>query len=134
MATRIDIAGEIISNPFWYTAEKIHESIAKIDDEYLRSSVDFLELQPDLNALARRADIYKCPNMIITSWTGLPFYDADFRWGRPSMMRPAGVPRDGISHVLPIQDESVSICLSLSSNEMMKFGKLLYESFNIEAA
>ncbi|GLJ22646.1 hypothetical protein SUGI_0426570 [Cryptomeria japonica] len=42
--------GEIVSNPLWYSAEKIHESIAKMDDEYLRSVLNFLELQPDLNA------------------------------------------------------------------------------------
>ncbi|GLJ52416.1 hypothetical protein SUGI_1114980 [Cryptomeria japonica] len=81
-----DIAGEIVSNPLWYSAEKILESISKIDDGYLRSGLDFLELQPDLNAVVRRNDMYKCPNMVINSWTCLPFYDADFGWGRPTMM------------------------------------------------
>ncbi|GLJ52415.1 hypothetical protein SUGI_1114960 [Cryptomeria japonica] len=129
MATLTDIAGEIVSNPLWYSAEKIHESISKIDDGYLRSGLDFLELQPDLNAVVRRNDMYKCPNMVINSWTCLPFYDADFGWGRPTMMGPPGTPPDGICRILPVQTnhKSVSVCLSLPRNDMVKFGKLLYE-------
>ncbi|GLJ22653.1 hypothetical protein SUGI_0426700 [Cryptomeria japonica] len=129
MATPIDIAGEIVSNPLWYTAEKIHESIAKMDDAYLRSELDFLELQPDLNAVIRTNDMFKCPNMSIISWTRLPFYEADFGWGRPTVVGPAGNPPDGLCRILPIQttDGSVSIDLSLLKNHMVKFGKLLYE-------
>ncbi|GLJ22651.1 hypothetical protein SUGI_0426650 [Cryptomeria japonica] len=129
MATPIDNAGEIVSNPLWYSAEKIHESIAKIDDEHLRSGLDFLELQPDLNAFVRSRDVFNCPNMVINSWTCLPFYDADFGWGRPSAMGPAGTPLEGICRILPMQINhgSVSICMSLPKNDMVKFGKLLFE-------
>ncbi|GLJ06465.1 hypothetical protein SUGI_0039850 [Cryptomeria japonica] len=129
MATPIDNAGEIVSNPLWYSAEKIHESIANIDDEYLRSGLDFLELQPGLNAFVRSGDVFNCPNMVINSWKCLPFYDADFGWGRPSVMGPAGTTPEGICRILPMQTNhrSVSICLSLPKNDMVKFGKLLYE-------
>ncbi|GLJ22649.1 hypothetical protein SUGI_0426620 [Cryptomeria japonica] len=129
MATPIAIAGEIVSNPLWYSAEKIHESIAKIDDEYLRSGLDFLELQPDLNVVVRRNDMFKCPNLCINSWTGLPFYDADFGCGSPSVMGPAATPPEGHCRILPVptKDGSVSVCLGLLSDHLVKFGKLLHE-------
>ncbi|KAK9749216.1 hypothetical protein RND81_02G110500 [Saponaria officinalis] len=36
-------AGDVIHRPIWYIASKIQESIDKMDDEYLRSSIDHLE-------------------------------------------------------------------------------------------
>ncbi|GLJ22647.1 hypothetical protein SUGI_0426590 [Cryptomeria japonica] len=129
MATPIETAGEIVSNPLWYSAGKIQESIGKMDDEYLRSGLDFLESQPDLNAFVRSRNVFNCPNMVINSWTSLPFYDADFGWGRPTMLGPAENPPDGLCRILPIptNDGSVSVCLGLLNDHLVKFGKLLYE-------
>ncbi|GLJ34505.1 hypothetical protein SUGI_0693890 [Cryptomeria japonica] len=100
-----------------------------MDDEYLRSQLDFLELQPDLNDFVRSGDVFKCPNMAINSWTRLPFYEADFGWGRPTVMGPAQNPPEGLCRIFPnpTNDGSVSVCLSLRRNDMVKFGKLLYE-------
>ncbi|KAL0319041.1 UNVERIFIED_CONTAM: Shikimate O-hydroxycinnamoyltransferase [Sesamum angustifolium] len=63
-----------------YVAGKIHDMLVRMDDEYLRSALDYLEVQPDLMALVRGADTFKCPNLAITSWVGLPIHDADFGW------------------------------------------------------
>ncbi|KAJ0458741.1 Shikimate O-hydroxycinnamoyltransferase [Helianthus debilis subsp. tardiflorus] len=49
-----------------------------MDNDYLRSTLDYLELQPDLKVLVRGAHMFKCPNLGITSWARLPIHDADF--------------------------------------------------------
>ncbi|KAH9312440.1 hypothetical protein KI387_027475, partial [Taxus chinensis] len=46
MATPIDYSGNIVSKPVSYTADNIHEEINRMNGEYLRSTLDYLELNP----------------------------------------------------------------------------------------
>ncbi|OAY65189.1 Shikimate O-hydroxycinnamoyltransferase, partial [Ananas comosus] len=77
-------------------AQRIHAALARMDDEYVRSALDYLELQPDLSALVRGAHTFRCPNIGLTSWVRLPIHDADFGWGRPVFMGPGGIPYEGL--------------------------------------
>ncbi|CAI9283671.1 unnamed protein product [Lactuca saligna] len=61
--TPIAVAGELQSKPTWYAASKIHDALVKMDNDYLKSALDYLELQPDLKALVRGAHTFKCPNL-----------------------------------------------------------------------
>ncbi|XP_059075405.1 shikimate O-hydroxycinnamoyltransferase-like [Cryptomeria japonica] len=45
-----NFSGNIISNPIWQTSQMIYDGIVKMDDKYLRSQLDFLELQHDLSS------------------------------------------------------------------------------------
>ncbi|KAJ9693414.1 hypothetical protein PVL29_012262 [Vitis rotundifolia] len=112
--TPVAVAGELMSKPLWYAASKIHNALARMDDEYLRSALDYLEIQPDLTALVRGAHTFRCPNIGITSWTRLPIYDADF---------------GGLAFALPspTNDGSLSIAISLQEDHMKLFQKYLYE-------
>ena len=127
--TPVAVAGELMSKPLWYAASKIHNALARMDDEYLRSALDYLELQPDLTALVRGAHTFRCPNIGITSWTRLPIYDADFGWGRPIFMGPGGIALEGLAFALPspTNDGSLSIAISLQEDHMKLFQKYLYE-------
>ncbi|KAK6127931.1 hypothetical protein DH2020_038360 [Rehmannia glutinosa] len=100
-ATPVAVSGDLESKPVWYAASKIHDALARMDNEYLRSALDYLELQPDLKALVRGAHTFRCPNLGITSWVRLPIHDADFGWGRPIFMGPGGIAYEGLSFVLP---------------------------------
>ncbi|PON36432.1 Transferase [Parasponia andersonii] len=82
-ATPVANAGNIQSKPTWYAASRIHNSLTQYDNEYLRSAMDYLELQPNILALSREANTFRCPNLGISSWVSLPIYDADFGWSRP---------------------------------------------------
>lgn len=128
-ATPIAIAGELESNPTWFAASKIHEALARMDNEYLRSALDYLELQPDLKALVRGAHTFKCPNLGITSWVRLPIHDADFGWGRPIFMGPGGIAFEGLSFILPSpnNDGSLSVAISLQTEHMKLFSNFLYD-------
>jgi hypothetical protein len=83
-------------------AARIRAALARMDDEYLRSALDFLELRhPHIESLVRGAHTFRSPNLGITSWIRLPIYDADFGWGLPIFMGPAIIPFDGLAFILP---------------------------------
>lgn len=128
-ATPVAVAGDLQSKPIWYAASKIHDQLAIMDNDYLRSALDYLELQPDLKALVRGAHTFKCPNLGITSWSRLPIHDADFGWGRPIFMGPGGIAYEGLSFMLPspTNDGSQSVAISLQAEHMKLFEKLLYD-------
>ncbi|KAL2234553.1 shikimate O-hydroxycinnamoyltransferase [Sesamum indicum] len=128
-ATPIAVSGDLTSKPVWYAASKIHDALARMDNDYLRSALDYLELQPDLKALVRGAHTFRCPNLGITSWVRLPIHDADFGWGRPIFMGPGGIAYEGLSFVLPspTNDGSLSVAISLQAEHMKLFEKLLYD-------
>nr|CAD1827821.1 unnamed protein product [Ananas comosus var. bracteatus] len=100
-----------------------------MDDKYMTSALDYLELQPDLSALAKGPHTFRCPNLGLTSWARLPIHDADFGWGRPAFMGPGGIAYEGLAYVLPSPtgDRSQSIAISLQAEHMDEFGKLIYQ-------
>lgn len=128
-ATPVAVAGDLKSKPIWYAASRIHDQLAIMDNDYLRSALDYLELQPDLKALVRGAHTFKCPNLGITSWSRLPIHDADFGWGRPIFMGPGGIAYEGLSFILPspTNDGSQSVAISLQAEHMKLFEKFLYD-------
>ncbi|KAL6206775.1 hypothetical protein ACLB2K_024022 [Fragaria x ananassa] len=126
------VAGDLISKPLSYAACCIHNAVVRMDDDYLRSALDYLELEQrrhrDLSSLARGTHV-RCPNLGITSWFTLPLYDADFGWGRPIFMGRAGIPSEGKAYMIPTatNDGSLSLCINLESQHMKSFSKLVYD-------
>ncbi|KAM7252590.1 hypothetical protein ACFE04_008099 [Oxalis oulophora] len=128
-ATSVAKSGDIISNPLYQTVENIHTALKRMDDEYLRSALDFLEMQPDLKALMRGAHTFRCPNLNVVSWIRLPIYEADFGWGRPIHMGRASVVFEGVVYILPSpsNDGSLSLTICLEMDHMELFKKFLYD-------
>ncbi|KAL2612735.1 hypothetical protein R1flu_024427 [Riccia fluitans] len=128
-STPIARAEELVENPTHVGAAKIHQCVARMDNEYLKSALDYLELQPDLTKLVRGAHTFKSPNLGITSWARLPIYEADFGWGRPIFMGPAVIAYDGLCYVLPspTNDGSLTISLGLRADYMPKFAELILQ-------
>ncbi|KAL3528118.1 hypothetical protein ACH5RR_012774 [Cinchona calisaya] len=128
-ATPIDKAGDLVSKPAWYAASNIHDALARMDNDYLRLALDYLELQPDLKALVRGADTFKCPNLGITSWVRLGIHDADFGWGRPIFMGPGAIAYEGLSFILPSPTNygRLLVAISLQPEHMKLFHKFLYD-------
>ncbi|KAJ3684436.1 hypothetical protein LUZ61_013600 [Rhynchospora tenuis] len=127
-ATPIAKAGEVASSA-QAAAGKIQETMARMDNEYMKSALDYLELQPDLSKLIKGPHTFRCPNIGITSWSRLPIHDADFGWGRPIFMGPGGIAYEGLAYVLPspVGDGSQSVAISLLSEHMERFQKLIYQ-------
>ncbi|PRQ34230.1 putative shikimate O-hydroxycinnamoyltransferase [Rosa chinensis] len=126
-ATATALAGDLISKPIWYAARCIHNALVRMDDDYLRSAIDYLELQQrhqELSSLAHGTH-YRCPNLEINSWCKLPIYDADFGWGRPISVGRSEIPSVGKGYMVPsaTDDGSLSLSISLQSQHMISFSK-----------
>nr|QDF44406.1 quinate O-hydroxycinnamoyltransferase [Phacelia campanularia] len=128
-ATPIAQSGDLQSELLTDSAKRIHNALARMDDEYLRSALDYLELQPDLSVLVRGPSYFASPNLNINSWTKLPVYDADFGWGRPIYMGPACILYEGTVYIMPspTKDRTLSLAVCLDADHMPLFKKLLYD-------
>ncbi|PIA35248.1 hypothetical protein AQUCO_03600131v1 [Aquilegia coerulea] len=123
-------AGEITSNTIEHTANKIRQAISRLDNEYLRSSLDFLEIQEDdLATLGRGSGTFPSTDLSIVSWTRLPFYEADFGWGKASFIGPATFFYCGLVYIMssPSTEGDILIALSLETKHLPHFKKLFYE-------
>nr|XP_043627767.1 shikimate O-hydroxycinnamoyltransferase-like isoform X2 [Erigeron canadensis] len=128
-ATPIAKSGEFKSESLADTARRIHKELARMDDQYLRSAIDYLETVPDLQALVRGPTYFACPNLNINSWTRLPIYEANFGWGRPIFMGPASILYEGTIYIIPDPsgDRSVSLAVCLDPDHIALFEKYLYD-------
>ncbi|WOH01139.1 hypothetical protein DCAR_0520520 [Daucus carota subsp. sativus] len=128
-ATPLSTAGDLTSEPLTDSCKRIHSCLAKMDNEYLRSALDYLELAPDLSALVRGPNYFANPNLNINSWVRLPLYDSDFGWGRPIFMGPADILYEGTIYILPSpkNDRSMTLSVCLEDSHMELFKKFLYD-------
>ncbi|KAD6794972.1 hypothetical protein E3N88_05868 [Mikania micrantha] len=128
-ATPVAKSGSLTSESLSNAAKLIHTTLTQMDNEYLRSAIDYLETQPNLSALIRGPSYFASPNLNINAWTRLPVYDADFGWGRPIFMGPATILYEGTIYVLPSpnNDRSVSLAVCLDAKEQPLFENYLYD-------
>ncbi|EXB54094.1 Hydroxycinnamoyl-Coenzyme A shikimate/quinate hydroxycinnamoyltransferase [Morus notabilis] len=98
---QIALAGDLQTKPLSYGVSLIHETLVKMNNDYLRSAIDYLELQPDISPIRRGAHLYQSPNFGITSWSRMGTHDADFGWGRPCYMGIAAISFEGKSYIVP---------------------------------
>ncbi|TYJ31600.1 hypothetical protein E1A91_A06G210900v1 [Gossypium mustelinum] len=122
-------AGDLNTESFLDTIKRIHEGLKQINDEYLRSALDYIETVSDLSTLVRGPYTFRCPNLIVNTWMRLPIYEADFGWGRPIHAGPANVIQEGMVYILPtpINDGSLLVVARLEISHMSCIEKLLYE-------
>ncbi|KAK1589481.1 hypothetical protein Q3G72_034556 [Acer saccharum] len=128
-ATSTALAGDIQSEPLIDTVGRIYEAVKRIDDDYIRSALDYLQVQPDLAPLSRGAHTFKCPNLNVNSWSRLPMHDADFGWGRPVYTGPPSVVLEGMCFILPksTNDGSLSLAICLETSHMQLFKDCFYD-------
>ncbi|KAK6127854.1 hypothetical protein DH2020_038403 [Rehmannia glutinosa] len=84
----------------------------RMDNDYLRSAIDYLELLPsEIDAHSRGMHLL------------------NFGWGKPVHMGAGAIPPDGITYVMPnpTNDGGVLYALSLPKEQMELFEKLFYD-------
>ncbi|KAF9626464.1 hypothetical protein IFM89_034398 [Coptis chinensis] len=118
-------SGDIVSKPLIYAVQKIHEALVMADDKYLRSAIDYLELQSNLLGLCRGPNNFRSPNLGFNSWCRMPIQDVDFGWGRPFYMGLASILHEGQAYLLPSpsNDENLTLVISLQSESIVLFKK-----------
>ncbi|KAG6421470.1 hypothetical protein SASPL_118023 [Salvia splendens] len=128
-ASDIALSGEVESKPLNFTIGKIREAVARMDDEYLRIAIDYLGVEGGLHPNARGTGLYKSPNLGITSWARLPFYEVDFGWGRPFYVGLGALPAEGHLIVMPtpVNDGSLALAIVLPEEQMKVFENIFYD-------
>ncbi|XP_076956154.1 shikimate O-hydroxycinnamoyltransferase-like [Bidens hawaiensis] len=122
--TTVTTVGDIKSKPLSYVASKIRESSARMNSDYLKSAVDYLEQHRGQKLDGNFNYTY----FAMVSWVKFPIHDVDFGWGRPVFMGRTGIPTAGRCYVLPsvTNDGSLSIIIGLEAEQMKLFRNLLY--------
>ncbi|CAN1809415.1 Shikimate O-hydroxycinnamoyltransferase [Linum perenne] len=126
--TIVAMVGELVSEPIARTVSRIHRAIEKMDDEYLRSAIDYLENPAEPSGVARSPRVCQSPNLAIISWTRIPFDSADFGQGSPILVR-AAYTAEGKGFILPMnEDGSISLVICLEDDAMVAFQKLVHNA------
>nr|AGW27210.1 rosmarinic acid synthase 5 [Salvia miltiorrhiza] len=128
--TSTALCGELVSNPVEFAVEKVHEAAAQMKDEYLRSAIDYLEVQPpSMSTASRSHKSVRCPNLDITSWVQLSSFKPDFGWGKPVYVGPAAVQYEGKAYLLvdPESDGGWLLQITLLKPHMEAFHNLFYD-------
>ncbi|KAI6669967.1 hypothetical protein NL676_004852 [Syzygium grande] len=68
-------AGELIDEPISSTAGKIKKVVERVTEDYVRSSIDFMDMY--------QFDPYSVSSLLISSWLRLDYGCIDFGWGAP---------------------------------------------------
>lgn len=112
-------AGELTEKPLSNAVKKVQEAISLINDDYIRSAIDFFEvtrLRPSLAA-----------TLLITTWSRLAFHTTDFGWGEPTHSGPVSLPQREVVLFLSHGKarKSINVLLGLSAQAMEAFDKLM---------
>lgn len=130
-------AGELMFKPLSNTCNKIRETIEKVTNEYVRSTIEFFKTQQDLSKYQDQDDLggnegtfYGNPNLGIASLLNLSC-SLDFGWGKEIFTAPGYCDYDGDVMILPGNENgSVMVAVGLQALHMEKFKKHFYEDID----
>ncbi|CAN0921268.1 Agmatine coumaroyltransferase-2, partial [Linum grandiflorum] len=94
---------DLLKEPLPYAAKLINEVVAKVNDNYFNSFVDFAthSVREELVPTAHINKSVLCPDLEVNSWLRFPFYDLDFEVGCPYVFMSSYFPMEGLMFPLP---------------------------------
>ncbi|KAJ8466864.1 hypothetical protein OPV22_029416 [Ensete ventricosum] len=125
-------AGDLVNRPLQFTAAIVHDGIARLDDGYFRSFIDFASSEKvkeeDLEKTAEVNERVTSPNLEAHGWLRFPFRDLDFGGGNPFLFMPSYFPVEGMLFFLPssIGGGSIDVYVTLLSHSMDSFKQLCH--------
>ncbi|CAL5436207.1 unnamed protein product [Camellia sinensis] len=129
---------DLLREPLPYAAKLIHDAVAKVNNNYFKSFIDFANYKVEEEDLIPTADVDEsilCPNLEVHSWLRFPFYDLDFGGGCPYIFMPSYFPTEGLMFLLPsfIGDGSIDAFIPLFQDNLASFKQICYSQDNLES-
>ncbi|KAK7333587.1 hypothetical protein VNO80_30363 [Phaseolus coccineus] len=135
--------GDIISNPLGFSAEKIREAAHAVTDEFIRSQLKASlgqGQQDHIRAFFKgQGHLMNVPyagnhNILLTSLTTMPVYEADFGWGKPIHYGIAQVfQEDRAVIVRSPRGDGVLVTIIIQTELMQLFQKFFYEDLFVSS-
>ncbi|KAJ3697741.1 hypothetical protein LUZ61_001446 [Rhynchospora tenuis] len=116
-----------VSEVVEFIPQRIREAVHRIDDAFVRESIDYLEVA-DKESLSRRFGMTEY-DLSISSWLSMPCYDADFGYGEPVFMTVTDTGIGGIAFLIknPGKDQGISVLVGLEIETMKQFKAIFYD-------
>ncbi|KAL3726928.1 hypothetical protein ACJRO7_031779 [Eucalyptus globulus] len=108
--------GELIEEPISASAERIKKAIESVTDDYIRSRIDYLDMN--------RLEGLPVGTLIISSWVRLEYGKTDFGWGEPRFGI-GGLPSSSCMFMSEGREKSIAVMLGLPLSAMITFEKLI---------
>ncbi|PUZ47476.1 hypothetical protein GQ55_7G167900 [Panicum hallii var. hallii] len=132
-------ARELVDGPLWHAAELVARAVARVDDAYFRSFVDFAcsgaAEREGLVPTADAAEKVLSPDVEVDSLLHAAFCDLDFGGGRPFFFMPGYLPDEGSVFLVRSfsGDGGVSAYVPLFSRAMESFKRCCYSLGSVDA-
>ncbi|KAJ1700383.1 hypothetical protein LUZ63_000162 [Rhynchospora breviuscula] len=120
---------EITSNPLSVVAERVKLAIDSVNDEYVRSLIDYLEIVKNKVFATKHVPE---SHLRVVSISRMPVYDADFGFGAPDLVSRWKVTGNRVVYISdkPGVNGGIEVVVTVDSPTMRRFEKMFYEELN----
>ncbi|KAJ1254526.1 hypothetical protein BS78_K038400 [Paspalum vaginatum] len=126
--------GDVLDSSLGSVAAMVKEAVNHVDDAFVRSVVDYLELEygngggGGTHAQASSEQLAPASDLWAVSWLGMSMYDADFGSGEPRFVAPAQMFGVGTAYMTPCADseDGIAVLFALEAEYMNSFEKAFY--------
>ncbi|CAN6482662.1 unnamed protein product [Victoria cruziana] len=128
---------DLLAKPMGHAAAIIHDAVARVDEDYFRSFIDFSSSKERMEGLVPRADVAEVvlsPDLQVDCWLKFPYYGLDFGASRPYLFLPAYLPVEGHLFIVPPSPgvEDIDVYISLFEKNVDAFKKNLFSLIECE--
>ncbi|KAF7040962.1 hypothetical protein CFC21_050820 [Triticum aestivum] len=123
---------DILNSSYGSVVGVIRDAVARIDDEYVQSFLDFGGVADangeELVATAAAAGTMFCPDAEVDSWLGFRFHQLDFGTGAPSAFVPPDLPFEGLMIFMPSRKANggVDLFMAVAEEHVAAFEQICY--------
>ncbi|XP_030517916.1 omega-hydroxypalmitate O-feruloyl transferase-like [Rhodamnia argentea] len=109
--------GELIDEPFSFTAGRIREAIERVNEDYVRSWIDSLDVH--------QFNLLSLTSLVLVSWQRFDYGSTDFGWGKPRTFGTGDLPTGCLFMADGRERKGIVVVLGLPLSAMDTFEKLV---------
>ncbi|KAG8073754.1 hypothetical protein GUJ93_ZPchr0006g45869 [Zizania palustris] len=124
---------ELLHASYGSVVGAIRDAVARIDDEYIQSFVDFgsaadAHSREELVATAAALGTMLCPDLEVDSWLGFRFHQMDLGTGPPAAFLPPDLPVEGLMIFVPSRTVKggVDLFMAMAEDHVKAFHQMCY--------